>query len=181
MAARPDLPLACPPSSLPVQGRSLPRSPTVQVRRGERLDTVPTGTRVGALLPEEVGGVLVVAGLLGQKPVSLATPLVADAALAPLTTEHWEGRRIYARSVALVLLEAARRLWPEALIRLGPSRGRTQVIAVEGPARSGSGRGKPVPSSTTSMEAAWAAMQPAHSRKTQSARFTRSPHCSRVY
>ena len=122
------------PSSHPVQGRSIPRSPTVTVRRGDRVDQVPTGTRVGALLPREVGGVLVVAGLLGQKPISLATPLVADASLAPLTTEHWEGRRIYARTVALVLLEAARRLWPECLVRLGPSRGRTQVVGCEGAA-----------------------------------------------
>ncbi|HZZ83805.1 MAG TPA: cyclic nucleotide-binding protein [Anaeromyxobacteraceae bacterium] len=131
MTALPEPPSPC---SHPVQGRSIPRSPTVTVRRGDRVDVVPTGTRVGALLPAEVGGVLVVAGLLGQKPVSLATPLLADATLAPLTTEHWEGRRIYARSAALVLLEAARRRWPESVVRLGPSRGRTQVISFEGPA-----------------------------------------------
>ena len=100
------------------------------MRVGGETRRVPTGTRLGALLPEEVDGALVVAGLLGQTPVSLATPILSPATVAPLTAAHWEGRQIYARSVGLLLLEAAGRLAPEMLVRMGPSRGLRQEVEV---------------------------------------------------
>jgi uridine kinase len=81
-----------------------------------------------------VDGALVVAGLLGQKPVSLATPIFTDTAVAPLTVRHWEGRQIYAHSVALLLLEAADRVAPGRAVRMGPSRGTRQVVDVPGDA-----------------------------------------------
>jgi uridine kinase len=117
-----------------LQGRSLPRSREVTVLVGGEPRAVATGTPIRALLPESVGGALVVAGLLGQKPVSLSTPLFADASIAPLTVAHFEGRQIYTHSVGLMLLEAARRLTPELVVRLGPSRGPAQLVEVEGPA-----------------------------------------------
>jgi uridine kinase len=116
-----------------LQGRSLPRKGEVAVRVAGAVRTVRTGTPVRSLLPAEVEGVLVVAGLLGQKPVSLNTPLFTDAAIAPLTAEHWEGRQIYTHSVGLLLLEAARQIDPALVVRLGPSRGRVQVVEVAGP------------------------------------------------
>ena len=58
-----------------LQGRSLPRAAEVQVRWGDEVLRVPTGTPLTSLLPREVGGHLVVGALLGQKPVSLATPV----------------------------------------------------------------------------------------------------------
>ncbi len=122
-----------------LQGRSLPRKGDVAVRMDGTVRTVRTGTPVRALLPAEVEGVLVVACLLGQKPVSLNTPLFADAAIAPLTADHWEGRQIYTHSVGLLLLEAARQLDPALVVRLGPSRGPVQIVEVGGPPSGRSG------------------------------------------
>jgi len=117
-----------------LQGRSLPRSREVAVQVGGLARTVPTGTPIRTLLPEEEGGALVVAGLLGQKPVSLSTPLFADASVSPLTVSHFEGRQIYTHSIGLLLLEAARRAAPALAVRLGPARGRAQQVEVDGPA-----------------------------------------------
>jgi uridine kinase len=115
-----------------LQGRSSPRKATVTVQLDGRALAVATGTPVRALLPAEIDGALVVAGLLGQKPVSLSTPVFLDTALAPLTIQSWEGRQIYANSLGLVLLEAARSVAPELPIRMGPSRGTHQVVQVGG-------------------------------------------------
>ncbi len=117
-----------------LQGRSLPRAKDVEVRVGGEVRRVRTGTPARALLPAELDGDLVVAGLLGQKPVSLNTPLFADATLEPLTVAHWEGRQVYAHSVGLLLLEAAHRIDPALAVRLGPSRGTTQIVEVAGAA-----------------------------------------------
>lgn len=119
-------------AGLLVRGRSLPRARevTVRVRGVER--RVPTGTRLVELLPAEIDGALVVAGLLGRKPVSLATAVVTESNLEALTIEHWEGRRIYAHSLGLLLLEAAHHVAPTAKIRMGPSRGARQVVIAEG-------------------------------------------------
>jgi uridine kinase len=115
-----------------LRGRSLPRAHEVLVRVGGEERRVRTGTRVMDLLPAEVDGATVVAGLLGQKPVSLATPVVADADVAPLTVGHWEGRQIYAHSLGLLLLEAAHRVAPELRARMGASRGTRQMVDVHG-------------------------------------------------
>jgi len=124
-----------------LQGRSLPRSREVAVRLGREVRRVATGTPVRALLPAEVEGALVVAGLLGQKPVSLSTPLFSDATVAPLTVAHLEGRQIYTHTVGLLLLSAASRVAPDLVVRLGPSRGPAQLVDVHGPCdRSGLAR-----------------------------------------
>ncbi len=116
-----------------LRGRSLPRAEVVEVRIGDEVLRVRTGTPIRDLLPAEIGGHLVVAGLLGQKPVSLATPIFTDGSIAPLAIDHWEGRQIYAQSVGLVLLEAAHRVAPGLLVRMGPSRGTRQLVDVAGP------------------------------------------------
>lgn len=113
-----------------LQGRSLPRATTVQVRWGEQSLEVATGTPLSQLLPREVGGRLVVGALLGQKPVSLSTPVVSATTVTPLTLGHWEGRQIYARSVQLLLLEAAYSLDPRLDVRMGPSLGTSQMVEV---------------------------------------------------
>jgi uridine kinase len=117
---------------LVLRGRTLPRAEeiTVQVLGQER--RIRTGTRVMDLLPSELGGDLVVAGLLGQKPVALSTPIFTETTVAPLTLSHWEGRRIYAQSVGLLLLEAAHQVAPELPLRLGPSRGLRQTVEAPG-------------------------------------------------
>jgi uridine kinase len=120
-----------------MRGRSAPRAETVRVSVQGDVRVVPTGTRLRALLPAEQDGALVVAGLLGCRPVSLQTPIYADSSLAPLTMAHWEGRQIYAQSVGLLLLEAAQAEAPRLRLRLGPSRGTVQVVQVEGEAAGG--------------------------------------------
>ncbi|HYD41117.1 MAG TPA: cyclic nucleotide-binding protein [Anaeromyxobacter sp.] len=117
---------------LVLRGRTLPRAEeiTVQVLGQER--TIRTGTRVLDLLPAELDGDLVVAGLLGQKPVALSTPIFTDTTVAPLRLSHWEGRQIFAQSMGLLLLEAAHQVAPEVPIRLGPSRGLRQAVEVPG-------------------------------------------------
>lgn len=115
-----------------MRGRSLPRASTVRVSVLGEVREVATGTRLRELLPAEHEGALVVAGLLGERPVSLQTPVFTDTALSPLTMAHWEGRQIYAQSVGLLLLEAAQAEAPLLRVRMGPSRGPIQVVQIEG-------------------------------------------------
>ena len=117
-----------------LQSRSLPRAKEVTVTRDGAAEHVHTGTRVRALLPTEVDGALVVACLLGQKPVSLDAPVVTDATIAPLTVNDWEGRQIYANSVGILLLEACRQIDPQLSVRLGPSLGARQIVEITGAA-----------------------------------------------
>jgi uridine kinase len=112
--------------------RSLPRRKDVTIRLANETRRVPMGSRLRSELPAEVDGHPVVAGLIDQKPVSLSLPLSSDATVAPLTTGHWEGERIYRRSVGLLLLEAASRMSPALRLRLGPSLGAIQEVHVAG-------------------------------------------------
>jgi uridine kinase len=115
-----------------LRGRSLPRAVQVQVTIGDEVKNVQTGARADALLPKEVDGSPVVAALLNNKPVSLDTPIVAATTLAPMTLAHWEGRAIFARSLGLLLLDAAHELEPKAVVHFGASRGVDQLIHVTG-------------------------------------------------
>jgi uridine kinase len=116
-----------------LRGRSLPRAQEIAVRIGGVERRVRTGTRVQDLLPAEVDGATVVAGLLGQKPVSLSTAITTESEIQPLTVSHWEGRQIYAHSLGLMLLEAAHQVAPQLCVRMGPSRGTHQEVEVAGP------------------------------------------------
>jgi uridine kinase len=115
-----------------LRGRSLPRAQEIAVRLGGTARKVRTGTRLIDLLPAEVDGAPVVAGLLGQKPVSLSTAVTAECEIQPLTVRHWEGRQIYAHSLGLLLLEAAHQVAPALRVRLGASRGTHQEVDVGG-------------------------------------------------
>ncbi len=115
-----------------LRGRSLPRAQEIVLRVEGEERRVRTGTRLIDLLPAEVDGAVVVAGLLGQKPVSLATPVITETSVAPLTASHWEGRQIYAHSLGLLLLEAAHQVAPRLHVRMGPSRGTHQVVDLQG-------------------------------------------------
>ncbi|MBI5067751.1 MAG: cyclic nucleotide-binding domain-containing protein [Deltaproteobacteria bacterium] len=118
--------------SLVLRGRTLPRAREVEVTVAGVRRLVATGTPMRQLLPAEVDGKLVVAGLLGQKPVSLTTPICAPTAVAPLTAADWEGRHVYTRSAALLLLEAAHAAAPGREVRIGRSLGPTQLVEVPG-------------------------------------------------
>jgi uridine kinase len=114
--------------------RSLPRQIEVNVSRGPDRLVVGTGTLAGTLLARELGGHMVVAATLNKKPASLETALVADVELGALTLGDMEGRAIYRRSAALVLLEAARRAAPDVELRMGSPLENGQVVRVARPA-----------------------------------------------
>ena len=113
--------------------RSLPRRVLLDVVvRGERRQ-VRTGTMLRKLLPAEIDGAPVVAALVAKKAVPLDTPLTSEVAIEALTTDHWEGKRIYRQSLGLLLLEAAARVDPTGETRLGPSMGFGQRVTRVGP------------------------------------------------
>jgi uridine kinase len=113
-----------------MQGRSVPRSAEVEIHLGAKSLKVRTGTPLRDVLPHDLDGDLVVGGLLSQKPMGLTTPIFAPTAISPLTIKHWEGRQIFTHSVGLLLLEAAHAVDPRLDVRLGPSRGASQVVEV---------------------------------------------------
>lgn len=98
--------------------RFVPRRAQVTVDVGGALRPVPTGTTVGQILPAQVAGEPVVAGLVDSRPVSLETPVVSESTLKPLTLAEAEGREVHKRSAGLVLLEAATRAVPGTRARL---------------------------------------------------------------
>lgn len=111
--------------------RSIPRRTNVTVHIGDQLITVATGTQVGDVLPRMQGDSLVVAALMDRKPVALDTPITADVVVEPLSTESWEGREVYRRSAALLLLEAAHRVAPKVVVRVGASLSSAQLIEID--------------------------------------------------
>jgi uridine kinase len=117
---------------LSVRPRSLPRRTTVDVDVGGRRSTVSMGTRVADVLPAAQDGALVVAALVDRRAVSLDAPLLADAVVEPLSTRSWEGREVVRRSAGLLVLEAAARVAPQVVLRVGPSLSSAQVIETPG-------------------------------------------------
>lgn len=113
-----------------LQQRTLPRSLEIEVTVDGLKKKIHTGTRARDILPEKVGDSPVVAALLDYKAVPLSEPVISDSCVSPLATIHWEGERIYRRSAALLLLEAARQIEPELDLRLGVSLGNSQWIEV---------------------------------------------------
>ena len=116
-----------------VSARSLPRRARIVVRMGDVERDVRTGTRVGSLLPDRIDGRTVVAGLADRRPVSLTWNLSSDAALEPLTTAHWEGRRIMRHSLSLLLVEAAHHLEPAVDAHMDHAVGFAQRVRVTVP------------------------------------------------
>lgn len=103
--------------------RSAPRHTHVRVRRGNDTLVVPTGTLVGAMLPRNDAdtGAPVVGAHVNHRAASLEHPLVAGASVAAATPVTADGRVIVLRSMALVVLEAARRVAPDDPLRMGPT------------------------------------------------------------
>jgi len=90
------------------------------------------GTLVAEVLPKMQDGALVVAALVDRRAVSLETPLLADATVEPLSTRSWEGREVVRRSAGLLVLEAAARVAPDRVVRIGPSLSSAQVVETPG-------------------------------------------------
>lgn len=116
-----------------VRDRSLPRRGEVKVYIHGFLHDVPVGIAIRQLLPERMHDRLVVAGLLDRRAVSLLTPITSECHLGALTTAHWEGQRVHRQSVALLALEAARRIDPPLALEMGPSIGFAQRISITDP------------------------------------------------
>jgi uridine kinase len=104
----------------------------VTIRRDGGAHTVRAGTQLGALLPRDIGGEPVIAGLVDHRPAALVTAIWSDARVDPITTGHWEGARIYRRSVGLLLLDAAARVRPDLSLRLEHSLGYAHSVRVHG-------------------------------------------------
>jgi uridine kinase len=104
----------------------------VDVTMAGEVRTVALGTELGRLLPTDVDGERVVAALVDRRAVSLVARLRAGGTLEPLTTAHWEGSRVYRRSVGLLLLEAADRVRPDLELQLEHSLGYAERVRVRG-------------------------------------------------
>jgi len=115
-----------------LRGRTLPRRSVLRVRTPEGPREVRLGTTIGELLPRQVSGHTVVAGLLDRKAVSLSAHVTSDAEVDLLTTRDLDGQRCYRNSQALLLLEAASQVAPDARVRMSHSVGMGQRVLVEG-------------------------------------------------
>jgi len=111
--------------------RSLPRRMSLNIRIDGEVRTVPTGTPLSELVGEERDGASIVAGLINNRPVSLDSQVSADCDVGVLTLVDGEGRRIYRRSIGLLLMEAARLVAPGWRLRIGPSVSFGQVVCIE--------------------------------------------------
>jgi uridine kinase len=111
--------------------RSFPRRTQVEVQIGGAVTRVRTGTPVGAVLPERVGGRLVVGGLVDHTAASASWPVTSACVIEPLTSAHPEGERLLRASAGLLLLEAADRVLPGAGVRLGHSMGIGQRVEID--------------------------------------------------
>ncbi len=107
------------------------RRKEVTVRSGGSVTHVPTGTPIQTLLPDGGKKGRIVGALLDNRPVSLETPVVCDATVAPIPIAAPEGREIFMRSVGLLVLEAAAQVAPETRCRWGPTLGPAQVVEVD--------------------------------------------------
>lgn len=110
--------------------RSLPRRTQLRLVVDGVPRLVPMGTPARALLPEAVDGHPVIAALVERSATTLSRPLTCDGTVTPLTTAHWEGRRILRRSLVLLLVQAAHEAGLS--IQRGHSVGVAEHIRVEG-------------------------------------------------
>jgi uridine kinase len=106
-----------------LRDRSYPRRAQVEVVIGRDVLQVRTGTPVGAVLPARLDGRLVVGGLVDRGATPASWPITSSCTVEPLTAAHPEGERLLRASTALLLLEAAEQLAPDAGLRLGHSVG----------------------------------------------------------
>ena len=112
--------------------RLLPRRMEVTVKLGGASRVVATGERIDRLLPNEIDGDIVVAGLLDARPVWLHAPVVSDAWIAPLVVSSPEGLEVFRRSAALLALAALARVAPGRQVGLGSSLESARPIELAG-------------------------------------------------
>ncbi len=114
--------------------RTVPRRAMVTITLDGETREVRVGTPLREILPRRKDGRLVVAALLERKPVGLSTPVSSDGRLGVVTTQSLDGQRIYRNSLALLLMEAARAVAPEQVLRMGESLGGATRVTFAGAA-----------------------------------------------
>lgn len=115
----------------PVAGDSAESSTIrVQILPAKRSVEVPFRTPVGDILPAKSGRLPVVAALVNNEPVSLATPLSTNATVAPLTIARTNGWLAFRRTMCLLLSMAGRRALRGVHLRVRFTLGRGVFAAV---------------------------------------------------
>lgn len=117
-----------------VSGRTRPLRTVLDIRVGDRIERIRSGTELGRILPATVAGDPVVAALVDGEHVSLNRPILAAARVEAVTLGSGLGRRTYRQSLCLLALEAAASLDPAPSLRIGASVGVAHIIDVEDPA-----------------------------------------------
>lgn len=112
--------------SVLIKNRSLSRRATLRVWTPDGAQVVKNGSPIQDLLPQSLQGETVVAARLDHRPVSLSTRVTGDCEIEALTTAHWEGRRVFHHSLALLLIEAAGKVCPDRKLTMGASVGFAQ-------------------------------------------------------
>lgn len=98
---------------------------TVQVRLNGNTLSVPYRTPVGEVLRQQMPqpSQPILSAIVHQRCVDLSFPLCAPTEIVPVTYGMREGVLVYRRTASLVLLEAARQLWPEVRLSIGQALG----------------------------------------------------------
>ena len=86
--------------------------PVVRAARAEERRTAPASQRAACDPAPDV------AALVGGRLRELATPLVTDTEIRPVTAADTDGSRIYRRSLTFLLMTAAAEVFPEAAISI---------------------------------------------------------------
>lgn len=116
-------PIAPGSSPAPADKPLVPRHHEVTIRVLGASLCVSSGVTLSEVLPREIDGVPVVGALLGRRPVSLTARVTWEAEVEPILLDTLEGQRVHRMSQALLLLEAAAKVAPEADVRLAHSVG----------------------------------------------------------
>jgi uridine kinase len=95
---------------------SVPRTTAVVTFPDGRAFEAPVGTRLGDFVAaaNPCPGMPVVAALVNGRLRELATPIMHDSGIVPVTVADNDGARIYRRSLAFLMLTAASEVFPDA-------------------------------------------------------------------
>lgn len=117
-----------------MQQRSLPRKVYLDVSVKGKLSRVKTGTHLNTLLTDKKDekGFPIVAALINNKAVSLDTQIYSEADIKPLSTAHFEGERVYRKSLTFLFIEASKKLYPNVDFKIGASMGSSQWVDING-------------------------------------------------
>lgn len=100
---------------------------SVEVRIKGRTLEVPHGSTVGEVLAAhglaEAGGQRVLAAIVHERCVDLSFPVGAPTTIVPVDYTSREGVLVYRRTASIVLIEAARQLFPGVRISIGQALG----------------------------------------------------------